>query len=325
MNTVKHITVTEERAQLGRLDKVLTAACPDHSRSRLQSLIQQGHVTVNGAPQLRLSVKMKPGDEIIVIEPTPIASHPQPEHIPLQIPFEDEHMLVVNKPAGLVVHPGAGNPSGTLVNALLYHCKDTLSGIGGVLRPGIVHRLDKDTSGLMVVAKHDRAHRALAAQIEERSLSRQYLALVLKVPVPMKGAYEGAIGRDSRNRQKMALQVRGGKYAKTFYHVQQQFGEACALVACKLETGRTHQIRVHMSAHGHPLIGDPVYKAPANAVTAALKKAGYAQEAIAHALTFPRQALHACHIGFRHPLTQQAHAYDAPLPDDFEALLTALR
>ena len=308
-----------------RLDKALVSLALDFSRARLQSLIKGGHVTVNGLTEKSISTKITNGDQLAVTIPDPVATVPQPQDIPLDIIYEDEDLLVINKQAGLVVHPGAGNPDGTLVNALLHHCKDNLSGINGVVRPGIVHRLDKDTSGLIIVAKSDRAHKGLAAQLEDRSLSREYSALVLKIPTPLKGYVEGTIGRDPRNRQKMAMNAKNGKPARTHYHVQSRFHEACALVTCKLESGRTHQIRVHMQSIGHPLIGDPLYGPQPTAVRAALKKAGYEPETIETIIDIPRQMLHARRISFIHPVTKETHSYEAPIPSDMIKPLNLLK
>lgn len=316
--------IDEEDLALKRLDKILSHREEELSRSRLQTMIAQGCVKVNGLVEKDISAKVLLGDRIEYDEPEPVESIPQPENIPLDVVYEDDHMLVINKPVGLVVHPGAGNPTGTLVNALLHHCGDSLSGIGGVLRPGIVHRLDKETSGLMVAAKSDKAHKGLAAQLQDRSLSRIYTALVFKIPLPAKGSIEGAIGRDPNHRQKMAMRVRGGKEAKTFYTVQKRFRESCALVSCQLETGRTHQIRVHMQGHGHPLIGDPLYGAQKNAVQARFRRDGYSEDVIAQIGAFPRQALHARAISFIHPITKEEHSYTADLPADMQALLDAL-
>ena len=247
-----------------------------------------------------------------------------PENIPLDIVFEDEHLIVINKQAGLVVHPGAGNYSGTLVNALLYHCADTLSGIGGVMRPGIVHRLDKDTSGVMLAAKTDQAHKGLAAQLEDRSLSRIYKALVLGVPQPRKGSVDQPLARDHRNRLKMAVNNSHGKTAKTHYQVERDFKGVLSLLECKLESGRTHQIRVHMGYAGYPLIGDPLYGPQPTAVRAALKRGGYEPETIEEVMAFPRQALHAAAISFIHPASGEEMAFEAPMPEDFAGLIGLL-
>ncbi len=324
MSSTYSYTIDETYAGL-RIDKVVSALQDDLSRARVQALIDEGHVRVNGVVCVAASRKVQSGDTVVLQVPALREAEPQPEDIALDIVYEDSDLLVLNKAAGMVVHPGAGNYDGTLVNALLHHCAGDLSGIGGVMRPGIVHRLDKETSGLMVVAKHDKAHQGLAAQLEDRSLSRIYYALVLKVPMPIKGSVDYTVGRDPRNRQKMAVNVRGGKDARTFYHVTETFGEACALVECKLESGRTHQIRVHMAAIKHPLIGDPAYGPQATAVQAALKRAEYSEAVIADVLSFPRQALHAGKISFVHPVRGETCHFEADMPDDFSKLLNLLR
>ncbi len=314
-----------EEAQTGlRLDKALALLSPDFSRSRLQGLIQGGALQLNGLPCSDTSRKVAKGHVIELIIPPLESAEPEPENISLDIVYEDEHLLVINKQTGLVVHPGAGNWSGTLVNALLYHCGDELSGIGGVMRPGIVHRLDKETTGLMVVAKHDKAHKGLSAQLEDRSLSRVYEALVLKVPTPPKGTIDMALGRDKRNRLKMAIKVKGGKEARTHYLVKQTYKEALALVECKLESGRTHQIRVHMQAIKHPLIGDPLYGPQDTAVRGALKRADYEPEIAEELLAFSRQALHAKALSFIHPIAEKTMGFDSERPDDFSKLLKLL-
>jgi 23S rRNA pseudouridine1911/1915/1917 synthase len=313
----------EEHGQ--RLDKALSQMQSALSRSRLQSLIEDGAVRVGGVVVTNTSRKVKLGEQIEIDVPAAVSARPEPENIALDIVFEDADLIVLNKPAGLVVHPGAGHARGTLVNALLYHCAGSLSGIGGVMRPGIVHRLDKDTSGLMLVAKSDRAHQSLAAQLEDRSLSRVYETLVLKVPMPRKGVVDLPIGRDARQRLKMAIKGQGARAARTHYHVISPFGEALALVECTLETGRTHQIRVHMAALGHPVIGDPLYGPQPTAVGAALKKSGYAPESLEACRAFKRQALHARDIAFIHPVTDEEMAFTSSLPDDFSNLLKSLR
>lgn len=296
------------------------------SRSRLQALIQAGAVAdAGGRPIDDPRLKLPPGTELLVTmaPPTPIAAAPEP--IPLDIVFEDADLLVVDKPAGLVVHPAPGAPDGTLVNALLHHAGGRLSGIGGRIRPGIVHRIDKDTSGLLVVAKTDAAHHGLQALFKEHDLERRYLAVVHGLPDPAEarlrglagiswepGAVlriEGAIGRHPGDRKRMAVLSDGGKPAVTRARVLERF-DAAALVECRLETGRTHQIRVHMGFAGHPLVGDPVY--------GRRRGTGLVDG-------FPRQALHAASLGFVHPRTGQAMRFDSPLPDDMEALLDGLR
>lgn len=304
-----------------RLDKALTALCDDLSRARVQALIDDGQVLLDGIVCTTASKKLRGGERLQISIPEPVEALPQAEDIPLDIVYEDADLLVINKQAGLVVHPGAGNHSGTLVNALLHHCAGELSGIGGVMRPGIVHRLDKDTSGLMVAAKSDRAHQGLASQLEDRSLSRLYEALVLKVPMPLKGNVDMNVGRDPRNRLKMAVNVRAGKDARTFYHVRKSYGDACALVECKLESGRTHQIRVHMAAIKHPLIGDPLYGPQNTAVRAAFGRLGIEDDMIDQILAFPRQALHAKAIAFVHPVSGEAMEFACDGPDDFSKLL----
>ena len=243
-----------------RLDKALAAGLPGLSRSRVQALLEQGCVRDgSGRAVTDPSMKVKPGQTFDVFIPEAEPAQPEAQDIPLDVVYEDEDVLVIDKPAGMVVHPAAGNPDGTLVNALLAHCGDSLSGIGGVRRPGIVHRLDKDTSGLMVVAKNDRAHHALTEQFSGRTLSRTYRALVWGVPSPREGRIEGNIGRSSTDRKKMAVVTGGGKHAATRYRVVRSFGTALALVECTLETGRTHQIRVHAQHIGHPVAGDDKY------------------------------------------------------------------
>lgn len=314
----------ESSDQCGRLDKALSILCADLSRSRLKSLIEQGHVLLNGDKCDNAAKKVVVGDEIEIHVPPPQAATPQAQDIKLDIVFEDEHLLVINKPAGMVVHPGAGNRDQTLVNALLHYCGEELSGIGGVMRPGIVHRLDKDTSGLMVVAKNDKAHKGLAAQLETRTLSRVYQAIVFGVPFPPKGEVNQAIGRHPTHRLKMAIRKKGGREARTFYTVGKRFGEACSLVMCKLESGRTHQIRVHMESIKHPLIGDPLYGPQPNAVRSALKKMDMESEDIDFVINFPRQALHAGSIAFDHPVTSEELGFEIPLPDDLSKLLKLL-
>lgn len=307
-----------------RLDKALSSFCPDISRARLQSLIKGGQVSVNGIAETKASEKIDQGDRLrVVISPAQEAS-PQAQNITLDIVYEDDHMLVINKPVGLVVHPGAGNYDGTLVNALLHHCGDSLSGIGGVIRPGIVHRLDKDTSGLMVVAKNDKAHQGLSDQLADRSLSRVYLALVLGVPMPPSGTVDKPIGRDPRNRQKMAILAKNSREAQTHYKVKTNYHDAVSLLECRLQTGRTHQIRVHMGHIKLPLVGDPMYGPQPTALRAALKKADYDANDIETIIAFDRQALHAAEISYIHPVTEERMNFEMPPPDDFIKLLKLL-
>ncbi len=317
---VLRVTVPPEAAG-ERLDKALVGLCPGFSRSRLQGLIAAGELYLNGTPCDNSARKVKAGDQILLALPDLEQADPQPQDIPLDIVFEDEHLLVINKAAGMVVHPAAGNPDGTLVNALLFHCGDSLSGINGVKRPGIVHRLDKDTSGLMIVAKNDHAHHALSAQLQDRSLSRLYLALVMGVPLPPQGTIETLMGRHPTNRLRMAVVKKGGKDAITHYKVRQAFHETLALVECRLATGRTHQIRVHMESIGHPLIGDPLYGPQPTILQARLRKGGYVGEGAAALAAFHRQALHAAEIKFIHPHSLETLTFSAPLPPDFENIM----
>lgn len=318
---VLHSVAVPGTAAGERLDRVLAdlLAAAGLSRSRVRALIEQGCVATGGVTIDDASRRVKPGQDFTVRVPGAAPALPQPQDIPLTIVFEDEDLLVVDKPAGLVVHPAAGNADGTLVNALLFHCGARLSGIGGVRRPGIVHRLDKETSGLMVVAKTDRAHQGLAAQFADRSLSRTYQAVVWGVPSPKEGRIEGNIGRSATDRKRMAVLERGGKPAITLYRTLKSFGAGAALVECKLLTGRTHQIRVHMTHVGHPLVGDPVYGRGRPARARLLPepvRAGLA--------AFPRQALHAGAIEFLHPVRQERMRFQSRLPADIETLLATL-
>jgi 23S rRNA pseudouridine1911/1915/1917 synthase len=317
--------VTADEAAAGaRLDKFLAGAAGGLSRTRVQALIADGKVSLNGAPCADASRKMKSGDRVEIEIPPPQDDTPVAEDIPLDVVYEDEAMLVINKQAGLVVHPAAGHATGTLVNALLHHCRGSLSGIGGVRRPGIVHRLDKDTSGLMVVAKSDHAHQYLAAQLADRSLSRRYYAAVWRVPRLVSGKVEASVGRHPTHRLKMAANRRDARHAVTHYRVAEKFGDTASLLECDLETGRTHQIRVHMEFIGHPLIGDPLYGIQDSAGRALLKKGGYGEEAAEAVFGFPRQALHAFQISFIHPLSEEEMTFDAPLPPDLAELISIL-
>ena len=302
-----------------RIDSFLTRAIGTISRSRVKRLIQDGQASVAGSVVTDPARTVEPGQHYLLHQPPPLPASPQPQAADLAILFEDADLLVLNKPAGLVVHPAPGNPDHTLVNALLAHCGDSLPGIGGEKRPGIVHRLDKDTSGVMVVAKSELAMAALSAAFATRDLQRSYLALCWSVPSPPEGRLTGAIGRDSRDRKRMAVVTHGGKAALTLYKVKRAWGLAAALVECRLATGRTHQIRVHLAASGHPVVGDPVYL---RRIPAAAR--------LLHAptrstlLDFPRQALHASSLGFRHPRNGEPLRFETAPPEDFGRLLTTL-
>ena len=306
-------TIAEDAAGW-RLDRALAAAVPTLSRERLKALISGGRVTdPSGALVRDPAAKAQAGRPYEVTIPEPEPAHNIAQDIALEIVFEDDHLLVVDKPAGMVVHPAAGNPDGTLVNALLHHCAGRLSGIGGVARPGIVHRIDKDTSGLLVVAKTDVAHEGLAAQFARHSLHRLYFAIVSGVPVPSAGKVDAPLARSSANRQKMAI-VEGdrGKRAVTHYRMVRPLRDS-ALVECRLETGRTHQVRVHMTSIGHPLLGDPVYGRSRLAHRELLKR-----------LNFERQALHAAELGFVHPVSKENLSFKSDIPSDMQELLSAL-
>jgi 23S rRNA pseudouridine1911/1915/1917 synthase len=309
-------TVTHE-ASGERLDKALAVQHQDCSRTYIKCLIEQGRVTIDGAVSKAPSQKVEEGTEIVIYMPEPEETAIDPEDIPLNIVFEDEDLLVINKPAGMVVHPGAGNYTHTLVNALLYHCRDDLSGIGGSARPGIVHRIDKDTSGLIIVAKNDKAHRKLSAQLASRTLSRKYICLVLGVPVPPAGTIDRPLGRHRTDRLKMAVKP-GGREAVTDYTVIKQKNNSFALTRCSLRTGRTHQIRVHMQAIKNPIIGDPLYGPQHTALLAAIKRAGLTDEAGKLLVSLERQALHAEQLSFVHPSSSEEMNFKAPLPEDIE-------
>lgn len=316
-------TLTAQQA--GRLDKVLADLVGDVSRSRLKALILDGQVTLNGKMCDDPSLKISAGDEMSLTIPEAVDALPKPENIPLDIVYEDDDMLVINKAVGMVVHPGAGNQNGTLVSALLYHCGDTLSGIGGVKRPGIVHRLDKDTSGLMVVAKNDRAHNGLAEQLLDRSLHRLYTAIVWKEPTPIKGSISAPIGRHAQNRLKMSVRSHAmGREATTHYLREETFNGVISRVTCQLETGRTHQIRVHMQHAGHPLLGDPLYGLPPQEQRSLLNRGGYDEDVRDMVMGFPRQALHAHGIMFIHPISGEEMEFESDLPDDLMDLLDCL-
>ena len=313
-------TVLEARIETaaGRLDKALSEVFPSLSRARLQALLADGAVYRDGAPISSGSAKAQPGHYAVVLPPVAPAE-PRPEAIPLIVLHEDADLIVIDKPAGMAAHPGPGTETGTLVNALLAHCGSSLSGIGGVARPGIVHRLDKDTSGVMVAAKSDRAHAGLSALFAAHDIERSYIALTRGAPSPSRGRIETQIGRSSSDRKKMAVLRAGGRTAITDYVVEQVYGRPtkaggaplAARVLCTLHTGRTHQIRVHLASRGAPLLGDPVYGSgsPAAPVRAAVVEAGLA-----------RQALHAAVLGFVHPVTGEALRFETPPPEDMRRL-----
>lgn len=296
-----------------RLDRALADAVPSLSRERLKALIAAGAVVGANGPVRDPARKASAGAAFTVAVPAPAPAHNEAQAIDLAIAYEDEHLIVVDKPAGLVVHPAAGNLDGTLVNALLHHCAGQLSGIGGVARPGIVHRIDKGTSGLIVAAKHDRAHEGLARQFKAHSIDRRYLAIVGGRPATGGGTVEARLGRSSADRKKMAI-VGGeaGKHAITHWRLVQPLADA-ALIECRLETGRTHQVRVHMASIGHPLLGDQVY---------GRTKTGH--RPILETLGFRRQALHATRLGFIHPVTSIALSFESGMPGDMQELFNQL-
>jgi 23S rRNA pseudouridine1911/1915/1917 synthase len=302
-----------------RLDRLLALHLPRLSRTRLKRLIEAGHVACEGTALRDPSLRVRCDQNFVVIIPDDENATPAAQPIALDIRFEDAHLIVIDKPAGMVVHPAPGNFDGTLVNALLAHCGASLSGIGGVRRPGIVHRLDKDTSGLMVVAKTETAHRALSCDFAARRIDRAYAALVWGVPAPPAGEITGNIGRSSANRKKMAVVGEGrGKPAVTRYVVERAFQTLASLVECRLATGRTHQIRVHLAHSGHPLIGDPSYGARAGRNLARASPIG------AQIAAFPRQALHARRLGFTHPVENRFLEFDSSLPRDIRELVNSL-
>ncbi len=326
-----------------RLDRFLARRVPDISRTRLKQIISDGDVSLakSSHPPATIddpSYRVKYQDQIFFTLPVIRESEPEPQDIPLEVTYEDDQLIVINKPAGMVVHPAPGNPDGTLVNALLYHCGDSLSGIGGVKRPGIVHRIDKETSGLMIAAKTDLAHQKLAKQFARHSMERAYQAVVWGVPNPASGVIDEKIGRDSRNRLKMAVvpaESRRGRDAVTHYKVlrrlepkRQTFDKGSALkglppslslVECRLETGRTHQVRVHMSHIRHPLVGDPFYGR-----VASLRSKNFSARAQQAITEFKRQALHAFLLGFKHPVTGAHLTFEADPPNDMKRLILAL-
>ncbi|MDP2493808.1 RluA family pseudouridine synthase [Shimia thalassica] len=323
-----------------RLDKALSRDVPEEatlSRTRLAKLMADGCITVNGTVAENPKAKVAEGATIEITVPVADESHIGPEDIPLEVVYEDDDLIVINKPAGMVVHPAPGTPNGTLVNALLHHCGDSLSGVGGVQRPGIVHRIDKETSGLLVVAKSDKAHQGLAAQFEKHTVERYYQAVVYGVPDANDPRLRGVKGvnfesgnimritthlaRHKTDRQKQAVLFQGGRHAVTRSRIVEAFGTppVASLIECWLETGRTHQIRVHMAHAGHGLVGDPVYGGRRKLAEKAIGLAGI--EAVK---AFHRQALHAAVLGFEHPVTGESVRFEAKLPEDMQALIGAL-
>ncbi len=314
------VEVRADETDVGqRLDRMLALRLPAFSRTRLKRLIEGGHVLHRDIPLRDPSLRVRSGQSFVVIFPDTEDAAPAAQPLALDIRFEDAHLIVIDKPAGLVVHPAPGNPDGTLVNALIAHCGTGLSGIGGVRRPGIVHRLDKGTSGLMVVAKSEMAHRALSRDFALRHIDRVYAAFVWGVPSLGAGEIAGNIGRSPANRKKMAVVGEGkGKPALTRYRVARSFAAEAALLECRLATGRTHQIRVHLAERGHPLIGDPLYGARAGRAVARSGPLG------ARIADFPRQALHARRLGFAHPAGGGHLEFDSALPADLHGLFTDL-
>ncbi|OZA93633.1 MAG: pseudouridine synthase [Erythrobacter sp. 34-65-8] len=295
----------------GRLDKALAEAS-GLSRERIKALMGEGAIMVGKTIATNPSAKMQPGAHFTITLPPTAEPAAQPQDIPLVVVFEDEHLIVIDKPAGMVVHPAAGNADGTLVNALLHHCAGQLSGIGGIARPGIVHRIDKDTSGLLVAAKTTAAHEGLARQFADHTIERRYLAVCAGHPAPAEGTISGRLGRSESDRKKMAVlhdKSPRGKHAVTHFRTLEQL-DGCALLECRLETGRTHQVRVHCASIGHPLLGDPVYGRTPKSLRPLLERLGFA-----------RQALHAASLGFQHPVTGEWHRFEAPVPADMRELI----
>ena len=306
-------TIISEAQNGLRLDRALADLLPDLSRERIKGLIGEGQVSCAQVSKINASMKVALGQTYTVTLPAPVPLDTVAQDIPLTIVHEDADLIVVDKPAGLVVHPAAGNLDGTLVNALLHHCEGQLSGICGVARPGIVHRIDKDTPGLLVVAKSDKAHEGLARQFKDHSIDRLYAAIVYGVPVPAFGTVDAWVGRSDADRKKMAVHREGrGKHAVTHYRMVERL-QGAAMVECRLETGRTHQVRVHMHHIGHPLIGDPVYGRERNGFKSILETLG-----------FKRQALHAKSLGFIHPVTSERLLFQSVLPSDMQELLSQL-
>lgn len=312
-------TTAAPEARGQRLDRFLADAIGTLSRSRVKALIEQGQARRDGKVLSEPSEPVRPGAIYELALPPPAPATPQPQSIPFPILYEDADVIVLDKPAGLVVHPAPGNEDGTLVNALLAHCGDQFTGIGDERRPGIVHRLDKDTSGIMVVAKTQLASSALTAAFAARDLDRAYLALVWGLPSPLEGDIEGDIGRDKRDRKRMAVVTRNGKPALTRYRMLRTWGTSVSLLECRLATGRTHQIRVHLASRGHPVVGDPLYLRRVPAVARSLP-----EPIRDRLLDFPRQALHAARLGFVHPRTGKPLQFSTEVPADMAEILSSL-
>jgi 23S rRNA pseudouridine1911/1915/1917 synthase len=333
MNRIEITATSEDSGQ--RLDAFLAARAGEISRTRAKALIEEGAVTVDGKPETSPRAPVQAGSVYMVDLPPPVAAEPQAEDIPLDILFEDAHLIILNKPAGMAVHPAPGSSDGTLVNALLHHCKGELSGIGGVERPGIVHRLDKLTSGVMVAAKTEVAHTGLAALFEKHDIDRMYLAVTRGAPRPLSGTVDAAIARSQTDRKKMSVHRNpdspSARRAVTHYKAMETFGvrdkhtrmPAAALIECRLETGRTHQIRVHMAHIGAPILGDPVYGRQMG-LTALGSGDGHAA-ALAAVKGMDRQALHAAVLGFVHPVTGETLRFEATVPEDMAQLIGALK
>ena len=321
---MQRLTITAPPEAAGeRLDRFLAAgleAPSPLSRTRLKALILDGAVTENGAAVIDPSQSVRAEAEYALLLPPVREATPQAEDIPLDIMFEDDHIIVLNKPSGMVVHPGPGQPDGTLVNALIAHCGDSLTGIGGVMRPGIVHRLDKDTSGVMMAAKSDAAHQKLTEMFAAHDLDRHYLAITWGMPPETEGRIEATLGRSTRDRKKQAV-VPNGRYAATNWTVIRRLPPFASIVECRLETGRTHQIRVHMAHLGHGVIGDPMY---GKTMRSGQMPDAVARDCLAEIRGFRRQALHAASLGFAHPVTGEALHFETPMPDDMAGLVAAI-
>lgn len=314
MSALRDATVGESQHGL-RLDRALGELFSEYSRNFLANLVTEGHVRIDGTPATKPSQRVETGQRLEIAVPDAVPSGISSQDLPLTVLYEDADVVVIDKPAGLVVHPAAGHPDQTLVNALLFHVKD-LSGVGGEIRPGIVHRLDKDTSGVMIIAKHDDAHRKLSADWNTDRVRKEYVALVYGSPSSERGTVDAPIGRDPRDRKRMAV-VAGGRAAITDYELAERL-RYVSLIRCRLRTGRTHQIRVHMKHLGHPIVGDPLYSGP--------QWRGIPEKRVQKVLSsLERQMLHAAKITFVHPSTGTSMTFEAPLPDDFSGVLNQLR